>query len=154
MSVIGLSSVAANSGVFPNTHVGSGSNGHCTKGMGLEATPATDAEVHCQRTMGPLPTGTPVLRLQRIANATSGQVDVEVFVGSSNEGDLSSLTLVSKGTQNYSWGAGDNDKMLQETVALTGDLPVADETYVVHLVFKSTTTLTEVSTWIAELVYS
>lgn len=137
--------------VFPNFHVGAGSNSKHDEGLGVEASVGADSTWRLRFQMPPaLPTGTCQLRCLALANATSGSAKINPkWASVAAAEDPSSATLNAEGTQTLTWAAGDNDKYKELTVTLDADTPVGGETIVMDLVFETASwTLAQVSTWI------
>lgn len=142
--------------VFPNFHVGAGSNSKQDEGLGVEASVGADATWRLRFLMPPsLPTGTGKLRLLALANATAGNAKVNPkWASVAPEEDPSSATLQAEGTQTVSWSTGDNDQYKELKVTLDADTLVASEVVVMDLVFETSSwTLAQVSTWIPSIIF-
>jgi len=144
--------------VFPNFHVGAGSNSKHDEGLGLaNATDLTaDAIWRLRFQMPPtLPTGTAKLRVLSLANATTGVIAWDVSWASvAVEENPSSATLNAEGPGSMTWGAGDNDQYKEQKVTLDADTIVASEEIVMDLTFENTsTTLAVVSTHIVSVIW-
>jgi hypothetical protein len=142
--------------VFPNIHVGAGSNSKHDEGLGVEASVGADATWRLRFQMPPtLPTGTGKLRLLALANATAGSAKVNPqWASVAVEEDPSSATLNAEGTQTLTWSTGDADQYKELKVTLDADTLVASEEVVMDLVFETTDwTLAQVSTWIASIIW-
>lgn len=143
--------------VFPNFHVGAGSNSKHDEGLGVEASVGADSTWRLRFQMPPssLPSGTGKLRLLALANATSGNAKVNPkWASVAVEEDPSSATLNAEGTQTVTWSTGDADQYKELKVTLDADTLVASEEVVMDLVFETTSwTLAQVSTWIASIIW-
>jgi len=142
--------------VFPNIHVGAGSNSKHDEGLGVEASVGADATWRLRFHMPPtLPSGTGKLRLLALANATSGVAKVNPkWASVAVEEDPSSATLNAEGTSTVTWGASDNDQYKELKVTLDADTLVASEVVVMDLVFETSSwTLAQVSTWIPTIIW-
>lgn len=142
--------------VFPNVHVGAGSNSKHDEGLGVEASLGADSIWRLRFQMPPsLPSGTGKLRLLALANATSGNAKVNPKWGSvAAEEDPSSATLNAEGTSTLSWSTGDNDQYKELKIALDADTLVASEMVVMDLTFETASwTLAQVSTWIPSIIW-
>ena len=84
--------------VFPNIHVGAGSNSKQEEGLGVMASVDANATWRLRFQMPPtLPSGTCKLRLRALANATSGAAQVNPkWVSVAAEEDPSSATPVAE----------------------------------------------------------
>ncbi len=143
--------------VFPNIHVGAGSNSKHTQGLGVQASVGADSIWRLRFVMPPtaLPSGTCKLRLLALANATSNAAKVNPKWASvaANE-DPSAATLQAEGTTTVTWAAGGNDKFTETKITLDGDTPVAGEIIAMDLVFETSSwTLAVVSTWLASVIW-
>lgn len=142
--------------VFPNIHVGAGSNSKQDEGLGVEASVGGDCIWRLRFTMPPtLPSGTCKLDLWALANATTGNAKIAPkWASVAVEEDPSSATLNSEGTQTLSWGSGDNDQYKRLTVVLDADTPVAGEVIVMDLTFETSSwTLAAISTWQPRIIF-
>ena len=142
--------------VFPNIHVGAGSNSKHDEGLGVEASVGADATWRLRFHMPPtLPSGTGKLRLLALANATSGAAKINCkWASVAVEEDPSSATLNAEGTSTVTWGSGDNDQYKELKVTLDADTLVASEVVVMDLVFETSSwTLAQVSTWIPTIIW-
>lgn len=142
--------------VFPNVHVGTNRR---IAGMGI----ADATTLSADRTWflnfdfpNPLPSGTCKLRLRGYANATTGDVDFQVFwksVALTESIDLATGSMFDEGalaavTFSVAHAAH------QLLVTFDADTPVAGETCIVNLVvLDATTTIAAVSTWQASLIW-
>lgn len=142
--------------VFPNVHVGGGSNSKHEEGLGVMASVSADGTWRLRFQMpASLPTGTCKLKLRALAAATSGNAKVNPkWASVAVEEDPSSATLNAEGTSTLSWGSGDTDQYKELKITLDADTPVGDEEMVMDLVFETSSwTLAVVSTWIASVVW-
>jgi hypothetical protein len=142
--------------VFPNIHVGAGSNSKHDEGLGVEASVGADAIWRLRFLMPPtLPTGTGKLRLLCLANATSGAAKINPkWASVAVEEDPSSATLQAETTQTVTWGAGDNDQYKELKVTLDADTLVANEVVVMDLTFETASwTLAQILTVIASIIW-
>lgn len=142
--------------VFPNIHVGAGSNSKHDEGLGVQASVGADSTWRLRFQMPPtLPTGTCKLRLLALANATSGNAKVNPkWASVAPEEDPSSATLNAETVSTLSWSTGDNDQYKELKITLDADTPVGGEMIVMDLVFETSSwTLAQVSTWIASVIW-
>jgi hypothetical protein len=142
--------------VFPNIHVGAGSNSKHDEGLGVEASVGADAIWRLRFLMPPtLPTGTGKLRLLCLANATSGAAKINPkWASVAVEEDPSSATLQAETTQTVTWGAGDNDQYKELKVTLDADTLVANEVVVMDLTFETSSwTLAQILTVIPSVIW-
>jgi hypothetical protein len=143
--------------VFPNFHVGAGSNSKHDEGLGVEASVGADSVWRLRFVMPPtsLPSGTCKLRLLVLANATNGAAKVNAkWASVAAEEDPSSASLNAEGTSTLTWSTGDNDQYKELKVTLDADTPVAGEVIVMDLTFETSSwTLAAVSTWIASVIW-
>jgi hypothetical protein len=135
--------------LFPNFHVGAGSNVKRFQGLGFPASLAADATWELMFPMPTtLPSGTPTFRLLCVANATSGVIRinpkwVSVAVGES----YSAATPVAEGVTpdsqagqaggsgaTLTWGTGDADQILEARWTMNADTVVAGELVVCQLI--------------------
>jgi hypothetical protein len=136
--------------VFPNFHIGAGSNSKHDEGLGVEASVGADSTWRLRFQMPPtLPSGTGKVMLRAQANATSGNAKVNPkWVSVANGEDPSSATLNAEGVQTITWSAGDADDYKETKVDLNADTLVGGEVVVMDLVFETSSwTLAQVSTW-------
>ncbi len=143
--------------VFPNVHIGAGSNSKHDEGLGVEASVGADSTWRLRFQMPPtsLPGGAAKLRLLALANATTGVAKVNAkWASGAVEESPSGLTLNAEGTGTITWGASDNDQYKELKITLDADSRVAGEIIVMDLVFETTSwTLAVVSTWIASIIW-
>jgi len=151
------SAVAVTAGkVFPNIHVGAGSNSKHEEGLGVMASVNGDSIWRLRFRMPPaFPNGTGKLDLWALANATSNAAKVNpkwASVAPEEAPDVA--TLQAEGTQTLTWASGDNDQYKRIKVTLDGDTLVVGETVVMDLVFETSGwTLAVVSTWSACIIW-
>lgn len=142
--------------VFPNFHVGAGTNSKHDEGMGVEASLGADAIWRLRFQMPPtLPTGTGKLRIWALTNAVTGSSKLNPkWASVAVEEDPSSATLNAEGTTTIVWSAGDADVYKETLLTLNADTLVASEEVVMDLVFETTNwTLAQVNTWIASIIW-
>jgi hypothetical protein len=155
--------------VFGNIHVCAGANFKRVEGLGVMASLNGDAEweILFPPMPNPLPAGSAKLCLLLIANATSGTVKInpkwasyalgEDFSGLTLNAETTTADLVSGAagaTATVTWGAGDNDQILQAKWTLNADTVVAGEGIVMKLVFETSGwTLAQVLTVIPYIVF-
>ncbi len=106
--------------VFPNIHIGAGSNSKHEEGLGVEASLGADAIWRLRFQIPPaIPTGTLKLLMRSLANATTGDAKVNPkwdIVGTG--ADPSSATLNAEGTTTITWSSGDNDDYKDTKITL------------------------------------
>jgi len=147
--------------VFPYVHIGGGSNSKHEEGMGVMASLDGDAIWRLRFQMpGGLPSGTCKLRLLALSvNGTGGDQVAKVnpkWASVAVGEDPSSATLNAEGTSTVTWGSGNanDDKYLEAKITLDADAPVASEIVVMDLTFETSSwSLTEISTWIASIIW-
>jgi len=142
--------------VFPNVYVGGGVNSQHEEGMGVEASVGADSIWRLRFAMPPvLPTGTGKLRLVALADAATGNAQVNPkWASVAMEEDPSSAALNAEGTSALSWSTGDNDQYKELKINLDADTLVENEVVVMDLTFETTSwTLAVVSTWQAFIIW-
>lgn len=142
--------------VFPNIHIGAGSNSKQEEGLGVEASVGADSIWRLRfQTPEVLPTGTGKLRLLALANATTGVSKTNVkWASVAVAEDPSSATLNAEGTDTVTWAAGENDDYQEQKTTLDGDTLVAGEIVVMDLTFETTSwTLAQISTWFPSIIW-
>ncbi len=146
--------------VFPNIHIGAGSNSKHEEGLGVEASLGADATWRLRFQIPPaIPTGTLKLLAKFLANATSGSAKYNpkwVIVG--DGADPSSASLNAEGTVTVTWAAGDNDdyKWSKTTLDATTAPTTGDENkaIVMDLVFETSSwTLAQILTGQFSLIW-
>lgn len=154
--------------VFPNVHVGAGSNSKHTEGLGVEASLGADAiwrlRFQCPPT---LPTGTGKLALWLLANATSGVARINpkwASIAAGEAPDTATLqveTVTPDGVtgaagsgDTVTWGTGDNDQLILVKWTLNADTLVAGEVVAMDLTFETSSwTLAQILTVIPFLIW-
>lgn len=143
--------------VFPNFHVGAGSNSKQDEGLGVEASVGADSIWRLRFQMPPtsLPSGTGKLLLRALANATSGDAKVNAkWASVAATEDPSSATLNAEGTSTITWASGEADKYKDTKITLDADTLVAGEEVIMDLTFETSSwTLAQVSTWIPSIIW-
>lgn len=150
------SAFPVSSNVFPNFHVGAGSNSKHDEGLGVAASIASDATWRLRFQLPPtLPSGTGKLLLRGLSEAPAGSKDAKInakWASVAADEDPSSATLSAEGTTTVSFGTSDGDKYKEAKVTLDADTLVAGEEVAMDLTFESSGwTLDKVSTWIASI---
>lgn len=142
--------------IFANFHAGAGGNASShDEGLGVMASLSADATWELRFPMPPsIPSGTFKLRLLALANATSGTAKLTVKDGRCPAGSSPSAASLTSETQtSVTWSTGNNDQYLETKVTLTV-VPQANDMIVVGLTFQTSGwTLSQVSTWIASVIW-
>lgn len=144
--------------VYPLVYVGGGSGSKFEEGMGLLALHGADGVWDLRFAMPPvIPSGDPKLRLFALADAATGDEDVEPSWLAIDMGvDPSSASLIGEGDTNFDWATGaQNDEYKEGVVDLdAATAPAADQIVVMKLTFKAaTSSLNEESSWQAYIFW-
>ncbi len=146
--------------VFPNIHIGAGSNSKHEEGLGVEASLGADATWRLRFQIPPaIPSGTLKLLTKSLANATSGSAKVNPKWDIVGDGaDPSSATLNAEGTTTITWASGDNDdyKWTKITLDATTAPTTGDENkaIVMDLVFETSSyTLAQILTMQVSIIW-
>lgn len=101
-----------------------------------------------------LPSGTGKLVFEGIANATTGDLDINVkWKSFAIEEDINNPTLNAEGKLDLTWSTGDDWDIKQQKVTLDADTLVAGEWVMMHLTIEAASTLAAVCGFDAFIVF-